>query len=111
MGRPALLEEEKRLVQVNIRLTKEENDIVCNYAEASGLSPANWIRQKAFTGKFPVIKLSPINASLYRELQKIGINLNQAVKQLHAGKLSPAYLTILTALMKTQQEILKDLIK
>jgi hypothetical protein len=111
MGRPAIQEEDKRIIQVNIRLTKEEDDTVCNYAGASGMTPANWIRQKAFTGRFPAIKLSPVNASLYRELHQIGVNLNQAVKQLHAGKLSPAYLSILTALMKTQKDILSCLIK
>lgn len=111
MGRPALQQEEKRIIQVNIRLTKEENDKICNYAQASGLSPANWIRQKAFTGRFPPIKLSPVNASLYQELNKIGVNLNQSVRLLHSGQLSPAYLNILTALMKTQQEIYKVLIQ
>lgn len=111
MGRPALQEEDKRIIQVNIRLTKEENDMVCNYAQASAMTPANWIRQKAFTGRFPAIKLSPINAALYRELHKIGVNLNQAVKQLNAGKISPAFVTILTALIKTQKDILNCLMK
>ncbi|MBD1384606.1 plasmid mobilization relaxosome protein MobC [Mucilaginibacter rigui] len=111
MGRPALQEEDKRIIQVNIRLTKEENHMVCNYAQASAMTPANWIRQKAFTGRFPAIKLSPVNAELYRELHKIGVNLNQAVKQLNAGKLSPAFLTILTALIKTQKDILNCLMK
>ncbi|WCT13680.1 plasmid mobilization protein [Mucilaginibacter jinjuensis] len=111
MGRPTLNEEEKRVIQVNIRLTIDENKIACKYAEASGLSSANWIRIRAFTGRFPAIKLSPVDASLYQELHKIGINLNQAVKQLHTGKLSPAYLNILTALMKTQGEILNCLLK
>jgi hypothetical protein len=111
MGRPALQEDDKRIIQVNIRLTKEENDRVCLYAEASAMTPANWIRQKVFTGRFPVIKLSPVNASLYQQLHKIGVNLNQAVKQVHAGKLSPAYLNIFTALLKTQQDILTCLLK
>ncbi|GAB2690508.1 hypothetical protein GCM10027037_11940 [Mucilaginibacter koreensis] len=111
MGRPALQEEDKRIIQVNIRLTKEENDMVCTYAQASAMTPANWIRQKAFTGRFPAIKLSPVNAALYRELHKIGVNLNQAVKQLNAGKLSPAFLTILSALIKTQKDILNCLMK
>jgi hypothetical protein len=111
MGRPALQEEDKRIIQVNIRLTKEENDMVCNYAQASAMTPANWIRQKAFTGRFPAIKLSPVNAALYQELHKIGVNLNQAVKQLNAGKLSPALVTILSALIKTQKDILNCLMK
>ncbi|MCQ6958610.1 plasmid mobilization protein [Mucilaginibacter aquariorum] len=111
MGRPALQEEDKRIIQVNIRLTKEENDIVCHYAEASAMTPANWIRQKAFTGRFPAIKLSPVNAELYRELHRIGVNLNQAVRQVHAGKISPAFSTILLALLKTQKDILNCLLK
>ncbi|QQL51208.1 plasmid mobilization protein [Mucilaginibacter ginkgonis] len=111
MGRPALQEEEKRVVQVNIRLTEAENKKVNSFAEASGISPANWIRQKAFTGRFPMVKLSPLNAAVYRELHMIGINLNQAVKQLHAGKLSPAYLNILTMLLKTLQDVLKALMQ
>ncbi len=111
MGRPALQEDDKRIIQVNIRLTKEENEMVCNYAQASGMTPANWIRQKAFTGRFPAIKVSPVNAELYRELHKIGVNLNQAVKQLNSGKLSPVFLTILGALVKTQKDILNCLLK
>ncbi|MCD8739704.1 plasmid mobilization relaxosome protein MobC [Mucilaginibacter roseus] len=111
MGRPALQEEDKRTIQVNIRLTKQENDMVCNYAQASAMTPANWIRQKAFTGRFPAIKLSPLKAELYRELHKIGVNLNQAVKQVNAGKLSPAFLTILTTLIKTQKDIFNCLMK
>lgn len=111
MGRPTLQEENKRVAQVNIRLTASEIERVNTYAEASGMTPANWIRQKAFTGRFPTIKLSPVNALLYRELHKVGVNLNQAVKQLHAGKLSPAYLSILLGLLKTQKDILNCLLK
>ena len=111
MGRPALQDEDKRLIQVNIRLTKEENDKLLAYAEASGLSPANWIRQKAFTGRFPAIKLSPVSAALYRELHKIGVNLNQAVRQVHAGKLPASYLAMLSELSETQKEILNNLTK
>lgn len=111
MGRPALEEEEKRVIQVNIRLTVEENNRLITYAEASGLSSANWIRQKAFTGRFPAIKLSPVSAALYRELHKIGVNLNQAVRQVHINKSPSMYLTILGALMDKQKEILNCLIK
>jgi hypothetical protein len=110
MGRPALEEEEKRVVQVNIRLTAAEHDKLLTYAEASGLSPANWIRQKAFTGRFPAIKLSPVDAALYRELHKTGVNLNQAVRQAHSGKLPAMYLSILAALGNTLKRILTCLV-
>lgn len=109
MARPALKEEKKRVVQVNIRLTLEENEKVCSYARASGITPANWIRQKVFTGRFPAITLSPIDAAVYRELHKIGVNLNQAVKQMHEGK-QPNIISIVTALLNQQKEILKRLV-
>jgi hypothetical protein len=110
MARPALSEEERRVVQVNIRLTEEESKKVNEQAEGAGLTPANWIRQKVFTGRSPVIKASPVEAKLYRELHYIGNNLNQAVKLLHSGKLSPGYLTILTTLLNLKNDILKRLI-
>lgn len=111
MKRQKLQQEEKRTISVGIWLTKEEYNTACHYAEASGMTRTNWIRYKIFTGKFPQVKLSPVDAALYRQLQMIGVNLNQAVKQLHAGKLSPGFLNMLTALMKTQKDILTCLIK
>ena len=86
MARPRIDDIEKRVVQVNIRLTKSEAEKVDEYAKASGLSPANWIRVKVFTGRFPSIKLSPLDASIYCELKKIGVNVNQAVHKLNAGE-------------------------
>jgi hypothetical protein len=111
MGRPVLKEEEKRVVQVNIRLTTNENRKICAYAEAAGLTPANWIRQKVFTGRFPLMKISPVEASLYRELHKIGVNLNQAVKQVHAGRSIGVPLSLLKELLTVQQAIIKALLK
>ena len=44
MGRPRVDDQDKRIVQVNIRLTEDEYKKASQYAEASHLSPANWIR-------------------------------------------------------------------
>jgi hypothetical protein len=110
MGRPALEEEQKRVIQVNIRLTVAENKKVESYAESAGLSPANWIRQKIFTGRFPPVKNSPIEAALYRELHKIGVNLNQAVKQVNSFRAREIPQQILDDLLTIQQEIIKRLL-
>jgi hypothetical protein len=85
MSRPKIDEHSKRVVQVNIRLTTEENDKVNGYATASGISPANWIRQKVFTGKNPPVRMSPLDTSIYQELKRIGVNLNQAAHKLNQG--------------------------
>jgi hypothetical protein len=110
MGRPALEEEQKRVIQVNIRLTVAENKKVEAYSQSAGLSPANWMRQKVFTGRFPPVKNSPIDAALYRELHKIGVNLNQAVKQVNSFRSREIPQQILDDLLTIQQEIIKRLL-
>ncbi|MDN3551574.1 plasmid mobilization protein [Mucilaginibacter aquaedulcis] len=109
MGRPMVNKQDKRVVQVNIRLTIPENERVCVNAEASAMTPANWIRQKIFTGKFPQVKVSPLTAAMYRELHKIGVNLNQITKQMNEGK-QPNFIGVIAELAKKQGEILKMLI-
>jgi hypothetical protein len=86
MARPRKDDIEKRTVQVNIRLTKEEAEKVKEFATGSGLSPANWIREKVFTGRFPSPKISPLDAAIYQELKKVDVNLNQAVHKLNIGE-------------------------
>jgi hypothetical protein len=85
MGRPRVEDQNKRIVQVNIRLTEDEYKKVTQYSQASGLSPANWMRKKVFTGKFPPVKLSPLEASMYTELRSIGVNLNQIAHKINQG--------------------------
>ena len=110
MGRPVLQEEARRTVQVNIRLTVEEDRKIRRYAEASGITPANWIRQKVFTGKFPIVKISPVDAALYRELNRIGINLNQAVRLVHGGKQNADLLPLLSELQELEKELVRLLL-
>jgi uncharacterized phage-associated protein len=109
MGRPAVNEEDKRIIQINIRLTISENEQILTYAEASAMTPANWIRRKIFTGKFPKVKVSPVTAAMYRELHQIGVNLNQITRQMNAGK-QPNFAGVIAELAKQQRDILKLLI-
>lgn len=85
MARPHVGDQHKRIVQVNIRLTEDEHKKVIEYSQGSGLSPANWIHRKVFTGKFPPVKLSPVEASMYNELRAIGVNLNQIAHKINQG--------------------------
>lgn len=92
MGRPRVNDSDKRLVQVNIRLTADENNKVNEFASASGLSPANWIRAKIFTGKSPSVKMSPLDTSIFQELKKIGVNLNQVTHKINTGEFPKEYI-------------------
>jgi hypothetical protein len=109
MARPRINDNDKRSNQMNIRLTDEENAKAISYAQASGMSPANWIRKIVFTGKFPPLKLSPVDASLYRELKKIGVNLNQVTHRINQGVLPNEYLACQTQLVIILNRILTTL--
>jgi hypothetical protein len=109
MARPKVNDSAKRLVQVNIRLTMDENHKVNEFAAASGLSPANWIRTKIFTGKFPAPKISPLDASVYVELRRIGVNLNQVTHKINAGECPQEYLPHLLELTCLLKKIIKQL--
>ncbi len=97
-------------MQVNIRLTNEETNKVNQWAAACGLSPANWIRKKVFTGKFPPVKLSPLDASIYQEMKRIGVNLNQVTHKINQGDLPKDYLVCQLELLLLLNKILKALI-
>jgi hypothetical protein len=110
MSRPKVNEQDKRVVQVNIRLTTEESSKVNEYATASGISPANWIRYKIFTGKIPTVRMSPLDASIYQELKRVGVNLNQVTHRLNQGDF-PKELNIIQAeLLLLLNNILKALL-
>jgi hypothetical protein len=110
MARPRINDSDKRVVQVNIRLTKEEIKKVNQYASTSGMSPANWIRYKVFVGKFPPVKLSPIDTALYQELKRIGVNLNQVTHKINQGDFPKEYLMRQLELTALLNRILKTLI-
>lgn len=110
MGRPRVSDTDRRIIQVNIRLTESENAKVNEYASSAGLSPANWIRRKVFTEKFPPMKLSPLDASIYAELRRMGVNLNQATRKLNQGEMPKIYLRLQFELIKLLNRILKVLL-
>jgi hypothetical protein len=110
MARPRKDDIEKRIIQVNIRLTQDEADKINSYATASEQSPANWIRQKVFTGKFPVMKVSPLEGEIYRELKRIGVNLNQGTHRLNQGDVPKDYQVLQVELIILLKRIIDLLI-
>lgn len=107
MGRPRVDDQDKRVVQVNIRLTEDEYKKAIDHAEASQLSLANWIRRKVFTGKFPPMKLSPLDSKVYYELRKMGVNLNQIAHKINQGEIPKEYLPFMLQVRARLTELLK----
>ncbi|WP_439647547.1 plasmid mobilization protein [Chryseolinea lacunae] len=109
MSRPKVNDIDKRIFQVNIRLTETEHAKAVAHAQASGMTPANWIRRIVFTGKFPPLKLSPVEAALYRELKRIGVNLNQITHRINLREFPKEYLAQQVELKEALDYILKAL--
>src|SRR5688500_6521046 len=109
MGRRRINDQDKRVVQVNIRLPDDEYKKVSQYAEASHLSPANWIRYKVFNGKFPSMKTSPIDAKVFYELNKMGVNLNQITHKINQGEIPKEYLPFTLQVRARLIDLLKQL--
>jgi hypothetical protein len=83
MARPRKNDNEKRVDHLHIRLTKDETKRINAFVKTSGLDTAHWVRQRLLTGKFPLPKIPQIDADTYKELRKIGVNVNQAVHKLN----------------------------
>jgi hypothetical protein len=107
MARPRKNESEKRVQPVTIRFTAEEYRRIEEYAQGSIMSPANWMRYKVFTGKFPPLRVSPVEVSLYKELRRIGVNLNQGTHKLNAGEFPKDYLALQLELLAMLTKIYK----
>jgi hypothetical protein len=94
MARPKKAEEERRDLQVNVRLSAIEHAKLASRAAAAGVALADYMRQKSLTGR---IKSAPAEtASRLQALNRIG---NSLYKVSQTGTVSPALATELEALL------------
>lgn len=75
-----------------VRLTTDEYAKVKELAEALGVSAADVIRIKVFSGEFPRLKRANLERvcsylpALVREVNRIGVNVNQIAKRCARGR-------------------------
>jgi len=100
----------KQLIQVNVGLTPAEEIKVRTYAQAAGLSRCRWIKKKIFSGRFPKIKQSPVEANAYLELQLMGIRLVSLINMYRANELTFEFPAGLERLLAQQKKILQILL-
>lgn len=66
-------------------------------AAAAGLNPSDYVRKRVLTGKTVVHDTRSLDPALYDQLRRIGVNLNQAVRFLHAFEEVPPELAATAA--------------
>ena len=107
MARPKKSTEERRDLQVNVRLSAIEHAKLASRAAAAGVSLADYMRQKSLPGR---IKAAPAEAaSRLQALNRIGNSLYHLGQQLEPEAASPALATELAVLIERIDGLVSEL--
>ena len=93
MARPRIDDALRRSEQLGIRLTQAEQIAVRAAAKRAGMSPVDWVRQVALEAAAAPSPGPTADErdrrkrwlSMWRQLVRVGVNLNQVARQLNAG--------------------------
>lgn len=110
MARPKIAPEARRTATIGVRVSPAEYAALREKAAALGLTPAQWLRAAALARRLPPPPAARVNLDTYRELARIGVNLNQAVRELHAGDGAGLSREILTGLLQTVLTVQRQVI-
>lgn len=94
MSRPRLETEVRRDAQLRVRLTAGELAALQAEAAQTGIAFPDFVRQRALTGRVVVDRGRTLDAETWRELRRIGVNLNQIARFLNGtpGPVAPPLL-------------------
>ena len=85
MARPRLGEEERRRRTVGVRVTEAEAAELRSRAQAARLSMGAYLRRRALGQRVRSAVERRLGAAELRELNRIGVNLNQMARALNSG--------------------------
>ena len=86
MARPRKSPVQKRSTQRNLRFTLEEDQLLRVEAAKAGLSVSEYIRALALKHRVSVSARRQSDPALVSELNRIGVNVNQLARAVHAGR-------------------------
>ena len=81
MARPKKSFNNLKVLQINIRVTLEEQIILEEFSKLYGVNVVEFIRIRALKKQLPKQSMSGINRELLIELSRIGNNINQLTKK------------------------------
>ena len=88
MARPRLGEEERRRRTVGVRVTAAEAEELRERAQAARLSMGAYLRRRGLGQRVRSTVERRLGAAELRELNRIGVNLNQMARALNSGAVS-----------------------
>lgn len=89
-GRPPLPAEARRSQRLVVSLTPAEAAEVADRAAAARLAPAVYMRRRGLGRPSRQVVVRRLGAAELRELNRIGVNLNQIARALNAGAAAPS---------------------
>lgn len=81
MARPRKSYNELKILQINLRVTLNEQIQLEEAARTHGLNVVEFIRRRALQKQLPKFKMSSLERDLLIELSRIGNNINQIAKK------------------------------
>lgn len=90
MARPKLTVENLRTRRVSVFFSPAELRILRWWAEAAQMSFPDYLRQRALHPPEPSQEPRRLATAEFRELSRIGVNLNQIAKSMNRGRPAPA---------------------
>ena len=85
MARPRLGEEERRTRTVGVRVTEAEAEELQERAQDARLSVGAYLRRRGLGQRVRMAAERRLGAAELRELNRIGVNLNQMARAMNAG--------------------------
>ena len=85
MARPRLGEEERRGRTVGVRVTEAEAEELQERAQGARLSVGAYLRRRGLGQRVRLAAERRLGAAELRELNRIGVNLNQMARAMNAG--------------------------
>ena len=90
MARPRLGESERRRRTIGVRVTEAEEAELRERAQAARLSMGAYLRRRALGQRVRSAVERRLGAAEMRELNRIGVNLNQMARAMNSGAAAPA---------------------
>ena len=95
-GRPKSPPDTVRRLTIGVRVNSEEWRCLQSKAAFMGMPPARWLRIAALARRLPPPPVPAINRTIYSELARMGVNLNQLARAANEGRLDGLPLSFLS---------------
>jgi hypothetical protein len=112
MTRPRKQIQDLKMLQINIRVTLEEQLQIEEYSKSYGMSVTHYVRIRSLKKQLPKYSMPSINRNLFIQLSRIGSNLNQLTKKVNQNHPVVKGLDVeLNLLQRMLNEIKTEIIK